>query len=278
MVRKLPPMDEQQRKAFLKETFNTVSTGYDGNALRFFPESAEHLAATLTLRGDEQVLDVATGTGHAALALASRLPQGRVTAVDFSPGMLEQARRKTASLNVRNIEFIERDMQELSFPAGRFDAAVCSFGIFFAEDMDSQLAHIAATVRSKGQVAISSFQEGYFDPLKDLMVKRLSSYGVQMPPQTWKRIANEAGCRTLFAQAGLRDVRVKAKNVGYFLEDAYAWWDVIWNAGFRRLVGQLTPSDQERFRREHLEEIAALATTEGVWLDVDVLFTIGMKA
>ena len=270
-------MDEQQRKAFLKETFNTVSTGYDGNALRFFPECAQHLAAILRLHGDEQVLDVATGTGHAALALAGRLPHGRVTAVDFSPGMLEQARRKAASVNVRNIEFMERDMQDLGFPGGCFDAAVCSFGIFFADDMDSQLAHIAATVRSKGQVAISSFQEGYFAPLKDLMVKRLSSYGAQMPPQTWKRIANETGCRALFAQAGLRDIRVEAKNAGYFLEDAHAWWDVIWNAGFRRLVGQLTPSEQERFRREHLEEIAALATTEGIWLDVGVLFTIGTK-
>jgi len=70
---------------------------------------------------------------------------------------------------------------------------------------------------------------------------------------------------------------VETKNVGYFLEDAYAWWDVIWNAGFRRLVGQLAPSDQERFRREHLEETAALATTRGIWLDVGVLFTIGRK-
>lgn len=271
-------MDEQQRKALLKETFNTVSTGYDGNALRFFPESAGHLAAMLSLHGDEQVLDVATGTGHAALALAGRLSHGRVTAVDFSPGMLEQARRKAASLNIRKIEFIERDMQVLGFPEGHFDAAVCSFGIFFAEDMDSQLAHIAATVRSNGQVAISSFQEGYFDPLKYLMVKRLSSYGAQMPPQTWKRIANVTGCRTLFAQAGLRDIRVEAKNVGYFLEDVHAWWDVIWNAGFRRLVGQLTPSEQERFWREHLEEIAVLATTEGIWLDVGVLFAIGTKA
>jgi ubiquinone/menaquinone biosynthesis C-methylase UbiE len=192
----MSPMDEQQRKAF-KETFNTVSTGYDGNALRFFPESAEHLAAILSLHGDEQVLDVATGTGHAAMALAGRLPHGRVIAVDFSPGMLEQAHRKAASLNIRNIEFIERDMQDLGFPGGHFDAAVCSFGIFFAEDMDSQLAHIAATVRSKGQVAISSFQECYFGPLKDLMVKRLSSYGAQMPPQTWKRIANVTDCRTL---------------------------------------------------------------------------------
>lgn len=273
----MSPMDEQQRKAFIKETFNTVSTGYDGNALRFFPESAEHLAAMLRLHGDEQVLDVATGTGHAALALASHLPKGRVTAVDFSPGMLEQARRKAAALNVRNIEFIVRDMQELDVPTGLFDAAVCSFGIFFVEDMAGQLAHIAGAVKSGGQVAITGFQEGLFRPLVDMMFDRLAGYGVQEPIHTWKRIATEAGCRDLFAKAGLRNSRVEAKNVGYFLEDAHAWWDVIWNAGFRRLVGQLTASDQERFRREHLEEIAALATTEGIWLDVGVLFTIGTK-
>jgi hypothetical protein len=86
------------------------------------------------------------------------------------------------------------------------------------------------------------------------------------------------GCRTLFAQVGLRDIRVEAKNVGYFLEDSHAWWDIIWNAGFRRLVGQLTPSQQEQFRGEHLAEISALATKEGLWLDVGVLFTIGTKA
>jgi ubiquinone/menaquinone biosynthesis C-methylase UbiE len=271
-------MDEQQRKAFLKETFNTVSAGYDGNALRFFPDSARHLAALLTLRGDEQVLDVATGTGHAALALAGRLPNGRVTAVDFSPGMLEQARAKAVSMEVRNVEFLERDMQDLGFLATRFDAAVCAFGIFFVEDMAGQLAHIAGTVKSGGQVAISGFQEDLFRPLVDLMFDRLAGYGVQEPIHTWRRIANEAGCRALFAQAGLRDVRVKARNAGYFLEDAQAWWEIIWNAGFRRLVSQLSPADQERFRREHLDEIAARATNEGIWLDVGVLFTIGTKA
>jgi ubiquinone/menaquinone biosynthesis C-methylase UbiE len=271
-------MDKQQLKAVLKDTFDAVSAGYDGEALRFFPASAAHLATLLSLRGDELVLDVATGTGHTSLALAPRLPRGRVTAVDLSPGMLEQARRKTASQGIGNIDFIERDMQELGFPADSFDAAVCSFGIFFVEDMDNQLAHIAATVRPNGQVAISSFQEGYFKPLKDLMSKRLAEYGVQMPPQTWKRIATEEGCRELFVQAGLRDVRVVARNVGYYLSDAHAWWDVIWNAGFRRLVGQLTPSGQERFRKEHLEEVAALMTSKGIWLDVGVFFTIGTKA
>ena len=270
-------MDEQERKNLLKDTFDSVAAGYDAGPLRFFPLSAAQLASDLDLRGDERVLDVATGTGHAALALAARLPRGKVTGVDFSRGMLAQARAKAASLQVRNVEFLERDMQELGFPAGGFDAAVCSFGIFFSEDMDSQLAHIAAAVKPKGQVAISSFQEDYFGPLRELMATRLFSYGVQMPPQTWKRIATETGCRALFAQAGLRDVRVEAKNVGYFLPSADEWWDVIWNAGFRRLVGQLAPAEQERFRREHLEEVAALATTEGIWLDVGVLFTIGRK-
>ena len=143
--------------------------------------------------------------------------------------------------------------------------------------MDAQLAHIAEAVRPGGQVAISGFQESYFHPLKDLFVSRLEHYGVKMPPQTWKRIASEQGCLDLFRKAGMRDIRVMPENVGYFLENAGAWWEIVWNAGFRRLVAQLSPADQERFRREHLDEVSALSTNQGIWLDVGVLFTIGRK-
>lgn len=260
----------------MRDAFDTVADGYDRPALRFFRESARHLAATLGVRGDERVLDVATGTGHAALALAQNLPRGRVTGVDFSPGMLQQARRKASSEGVRNVEFLERDMQALGFQPGAFDAAICAFGIFFAEDMDAQLAHIAGVVRPGGQVAITCFQERYFHPLKELMVARLAGHGVAMPPPTWLRVAKEAGCRELFERAGLREVRVEERNLGYFLADEREWWDVVWNAGFRRLVSQLPPDARERFRQEHLEEVAALVTPEGLWLDVGVLFTVGV--
>lgn len=270
-------VDEQQRKAVLRETFNAASSGYDGKPLRFFPESAALLAASLDLRGDEHILDVATGTGNAALALASLLPQGRVTGIDFSSGMLELARKKAMARDVRNVEFIERDMQSIGFPTGYFDAAVCSFGIFFLDDMDAQLAHIAETVKPGGKIAISGFQEGYFHPLTDLMFGRLANFDVQRPPQTWKRIANEAGCHELFARAGLTNIRVEKRNLGYFLENADEWWHVIWNAGFRRLVSQLPDEERERFRREHLLEVDTLRTEDGIWLDVGVLFTLGTK-
>ena len=268
-------MDEQ-RKAMLKETFNTVSDGYDNNALRFFPASADHMAGLLRLRGDERVLDVACGTGHASLAIARKLPRGRVTAVDFSSGMLDQAGRKAALADIRNIEFMERDMQELGFE-NQFDVAICAFGIFFVEDMDAQLSHIASAVKPGGRIMISNFQENYFHPLKDLMVKRLETYGVRMPPQAWKRIASEAGCRELFEKAGLADIRVAQKNAGYYLDNAEAWWDVVWNAGYRRLVGQLTPQYREQFRREHLREVESLRSPNGIWLDVGVLYTVGTK-
>ena len=268
-------MDKQDIKLILKETFDTVSGGYDNAALRFFPASAEHMASLLGLRGNEHVLDVACGTGHAALAAARLLPRGRVTAVDFSSGMLDQARQKAALLDVRNVEFVERDMQALGFIDNHFDVAVCAFGIFFVEDMDAQLAHIASTVKPGGRIMISNFQENYFHPLKELMVERLLGYGVQMPPQTWKRISNEAGCRELFEKAGLTHIAVDRKNVGYHLESAGQWWDVVWNAGFRRMISQLSTQDQERFKEEHLQEAESLRTETGIWLDVGVLYTIG---
>lgn len=271
-------MDEQQLKTMLKETFDTVSDGYDCKALRFFQASAEHMAFLLGLQGNENVLDVACGTGHAALAIAKLLPNGKVTAVDFSSGMLDQAQHKAALLDVRNVEFMEQDMQNLKFSDGFFDIAVCSFGIFFVEDMESQLLHIASKVRPGGRIMISNFQENYFHPLKDMLYDRLEAYGVQMPPQTWKRIASEVGCRQLFEYAGITNITITRKNVGYHMESALQWWDVVWNAGFRRMVSQLPAKDQEQFKRKHLNEVETLRTSEGIWLDVGVLFTCGTIA
>ena len=75
----------------------------------------------------------------------------------------------------------------------------------------------------------------------------------------------------------MTNTRVESKNAGYYLDEAERWWDVVWNAGFRRLVGQLPHDDRERFKREHLEEIEGLTTNDGIWLDVGVLYTVGTK-
>ena len=271
-------MDESQRKLILKETFDAVADGYDNGALRFFSESARVIASSLKLRGDEHILDVACGTGHASLAVAKQLSTGRVTAVDFSSGMLDQARKKAASLNISNVEFLVRDMQHMEFMKDSFDVAICAFGIFFVDDMQAQLERIASMVKSGGKIMISSFQENYFGPLREMFMNRIDAFGVSIPPQTWKRIATEEGCHQLFANVDLKYVQVESKNLGYYLDSDAQWWDIVWNAGFRRMVGQLSPKEQERFKHEHLREVNALRTAKGIWLDVSILFTVGTKA
>jgi hypothetical protein len=100
---------------------------------------------------------------------------------------------------------------------------------------------------------------------------------LENPPQAWKRIAHQTGCKQLFEAAGLSNVRVEIINEGYYLDSADDWWSIVWNAGFRRYVTQLSRQEQERFKQEHLSEIEALRKKEGIWLDVGVLYTIGTK-
>ena len=270
-------MREQQRKIMIKDTFNTVAGGYDNRASRFFLESAKHLATYLALKGNESVLDVATGTGYAALAIAENMPHGHVTGIDFSVGMLAQARAKAVAVNIHNASFMEMDMQALDFPQYHFDAAVCAFGIFFVEDMELQLKHIAHKVKPGGKIIFCGFYEDAFLPFVELFFNRIQHYGVEKPPLSWKRIATEDKAAELCYKAGFKDIRVERKDLGYYLQDASEWWDIIWYAGFRGLVNQIEPQLMEKFKQEHLDEIQNLSTDKGIWLDVKVLYAIGIK-
>lgn len=158
----------------------------------------------------------------------------------------------------------------------QYGKAVCAFGVFFAEDMAKQLRHIADKVRPAGRIVVSCFYEDSFQPLVEFFSRRLEQYGVERPSLRWKLIASEPKCRALFRDAGLVEIRVEKKDLGYYLKDAAEWWDVVWNAGFRNQVSQLSTEDLERFRDEHLAEVETLRTKEGIWLNVDVLYTSGV--
>jgi ubiquinone/menaquinone biosynthesis C-methylase UbiE len=266
-------------KKLIAGTFDAVAAGYDGSFLRFFPASAKHMVSRLGLRGNESALDVACGTGHATLELAACLERGQVTGVDFSTGMLDQARRKLAAASTRcEVELVQGDMQALPW-RGRFDVATCAFGIFFVPNMTETLAHIASTLKPAGKVITSSFTIGYMEPMRSLLANRLTtSYAVEPTPPLWQLVGTEEGCRKVFTDAGLCDIDVERRQMGYSLPDPEAWWQVIWNAGFRRMLAGLSPEALARCREEHLREVASLCKSDGLWLEVDVLFSCGRRS
>lgn len=271
-------MTEEDHKEICKKTFNAVAQGYDNPATRYFADSVPPLVAYLNLKGDENILDVATGTGHTALELARHVPHGQVRGIDFSQAMLVQAEEKREKLGIDNVKFIEMDMQSIQFPDNYFDLAVCSFGIFFVKDMVGQLGHMANKVKPRGKIVTTSFYQNLLSPQVDLFLNRIEQYGVAIPAMTWKRTNTKEKCRALFQEAQIPNSVTYQKDIGYHLDPPEQWWDILWNAGFRGLIDQLSQKNLEKFKADHLKEVAALADSNGLWLEVDVLYTIGTKA
>jgi ubiquinone/menaquinone biosynthesis C-methylase UbiE len=68
--------DIQHQKQSVTNIFDTVAPGYDSEALRFFPFCADQIANELNPKPGQKILDVATGTGAVAVALAQAVRPG----------------------------------------------------------------------------------------------------------------------------------------------------------------------------------------------------------
>lgn len=274
-----PTLTPAERKQRIQTTFNTVAGGYDTEGLWFFPASATAIVDYFELRGDENILDVATGTGWAALALAAAVPRGLVTGIDLSIGMLQQARTKAQARGLRNVEFRQVDIDELAaaFPARHFAAANCSFAIFFMEDMTAAMRNIAHCVKPGGTITITGFAAGAFLPHSDLFMDCLERHGIPRIQPGFVRSDTEEKTRALFTDAGLTDIRTIRRDLSRDI-DCHGWWEIVWNAGYRGLLNSLTPAQLEEFRREHLAEIQTLIDAGCPRLEVGVLDTVGKVA
>ncbi len=109
----------------------------------------------------QRVLDVATGTGDLAIALARRLRQVRILAVDPSVGMLEQARRKIAGegLDERITLDVQAAEQLQSVADASFDTVTVAFGVRNFGDLEAGLAELKRALKPGGQIVILEFSD-----------------------------------------------------------------------------------------------------------------------
>jgi len=271
-------MNEEEFKKVVRRGFDEASAGYDNPALKFFDNSAEHLVGCFTLKGDEHILDAATGTGKVAIVAAKRLPNGRVTGFDLSEGMLNRAREKAAAERLKNIMFHCADVHETNYPPHCFDGLTCSFGVFFWTDMVTTLQQLIRTVKPGGFIAMTSFADGSFKPQSDLCLDRFKQYGVKLPETySWQRLDHPEKHAELLKTVGLQTIDSHIEPMGYYLKDALQWWDLVYYTGFRGFLNQLSAQQAEQYKAEHLAEIAKTADRKGIYLNVDVIFTTARK-
>lgn len=152
-------------------------------------QQAEVIAAFLHPLAGQRILDVGTGTGRGAIALARR--GAHVTGVDASEEMLAVARRRAQEAGVK-VEFLHGDAHDLAYADRSFDTVTCLRVLMHTPDWRKSLAELCRVAR----------QQVLFD-----YPALMSAAAVQSAA---RRLANAAGGRTeayrVFADRAVRAV------------------------------------------------------------------------
>lgn len=137
--------------------FDEVSPRYDliNDVLSAYQTRLWRIATVRAVgpRKGMRILDLAAGTGTSSAAFAKH--GAHVTAADFSPGMLDEGRRRHAGNP--NIEFVWADATDLPFDDDAFDAATMSFGLRNVVDPKQALRELRRVVKPGGRLVICEF-------------------------------------------------------------------------------------------------------------------------
>jgi len=143
--------------------FDAIAARYDRlNRILSFGLDQRWRRRLVDALGDRprEVLDLATGTGDVAIAIARRHAAAHVIGLDPSREMLRHAERKRDRLQLGpRIQLIAGDAQELPFESDRFDACSIAFGIRNFPDRDRALREMKRVLRSGGRAAILELGE-----------------------------------------------------------------------------------------------------------------------
>lgn len=124
--------------------------------------------------GHPRVLDVATGTGDLAFAMANGGASG-VVGLDFSEEMIAAARKKAAKRGGK-VEFVVGDAMDLPYPDGTFDACTVSFGLRNMPDYDAAIGSMARILKPGGRfvcLEMTPFHRPVLGPLFRLYFERI---------------------------------------------------------------------------------------------------------
>jgi SAM-dependent methyltransferase len=124
-------------------------------------DAARRVVDRAAITTEDRVLDVACGTGNAALLAAGR--GARTTGVDFEPRLLAVARGRGGAAGLE-VEWKEGEVGALPLPAGKFTAVVSVFGVMYAPDQAGAARELARVCAPEARLVLASWVPGDFMP------------------------------------------------------------------------------------------------------------------
>jgi SAM-dependent methyltransferase len=223
-------LDEYRKNSL--ETWNRMSTGW-ASWRKFMWDTTtnvrEWLISSLDPKPGQTILEVAAGVGDTGFAVASIVGlQGRLISTDFSPGMVDAARRRAEELGIDNADLRVLNAEKMDLDDDSVDGVICRWGYMLMADPAAALAETNRVVRPGGRLAFAVWGT----PDKNLwaatpamvMVER----GAFPPPEPGApgifALADHGRIKELVTGAGFADPKIEEVPFTFTYDDLDHYW------------------------------------------------------
>ncbi len=216
-----------------KNNWNKYASGWrkwDEILMTTMRPVGDSLIKSLMLKGNEHVLDVASGTGEPGLTLSALLPDGRVTGSDLSENMVEIANEHARERGITNYQSQQCDATQMPFEDNYFDHIICRFGIMFFPDIEAGLREMARVLKPGGRLSLAVWGPPELNSFITMMAMTVAER-LNLPKPTPDkpgifRCTQPGLTNQLLTNAGLSEVMEYSVNGEASFESPEIYWDI----------------------------------------------------
>jgi ubiquinone/menaquinone biosynthesis C-methylase UbiE len=220
-------MDLEQYRQTSKETWSAMAPGWERWRDRIDEAVApvrEWLIGQLGPQPGDTVLELSAGVGDTGFAAAKLIGGGgRLISSDFSPDMVEVARRRAAELGVDNVDFRVIDAEHIDLEPDSVDGVLCRFGYMLMADPAGALSETRRVLRSGGRLVLAVWGPPERNPWAGVAAGILIEQGHLPPPEPDApgpfSMGSEERIRGLLEGAGFTDVQIEEVPVRFAFSD-----------------------------------------------------------
>jgi SAM-dependent methyltransferase len=231
------------------------------------------LISQLAPQPGETVLELSAGPGDTGFAAAALLGErGRLISSDFSPEMVEVARRRGAELGLENVDHRVIDGERIDLEAASVDGVICQNGYMLMADPAAALSETRRVLRPGGRLVLAVWGAAERNPWASIGGRILVERGLLQPPEPGApgvfSMASEERTRRLLEDAGFTDVRTDEVSIrfGFRDIDEYERWVTDLSGSFATVLLGLSDADREAVREELRAAFEPYATDDGYQL------------
>lgn len=202
----------QPTKDDVARQFGRRSHAYASSAGHASGSDLAMLVAMLDLKPHMNVLDVATGAGHTAAAVAPHVRS--VMAIDLAPEMIERVVDLAIARGLHNVQAKVMDCETLDFPDESFDAVTCRIAPHHFLDLELAIQEIARVLRPRGQFGLED-SCAPDDPILDNFINTVE----KLRDATHVRSHTEQEWTGMLERAGLEVLHTSLYRKRHVMED-----------------------------------------------------------